>query len=363
MQRLRLGVVGVGHLGQAHARILAGLPQVELVGVTDTNSQQARMVAERCQTRVFDSYLPLAQQVDACCVVVPTTFHCTIASELLRRRIPVLVEKPLALNAVEANQLVETAREYRTILQVGHIERFNPAYEELRARPIRPKFVECERHGTYTGRSTDIGAVLDLMIHDLDLLLDLVAAPVDDVQAVGATVFGGHEDMVNARLRFANGCVAHLTASRMSPNPKRKLRIWAPEGYAGIDFVKRRLTLVQPSDELRCRNFDPDWYADPIRRRQLQDQVFTRYLPTLDLDCDRGDQLTSELEHFIECVRTGTSPRVGGEHGRAAIVLAERVLLSLQQHRWENRLDGPVGPDELPHPAGDLLDPPSSAAA
>lgn len=355
MRRLKMGVVGVGHLGQAHARILAGFPGVDLVGVADTNPEQAQLVAERCQTRVFADHLELAAAVEAACIVVPTTYHRAVAADFLRRGIPVLVEKPLALDLAEAEILVDLARQSNTLLQVGHIERFNPAYEELRARPIRPKFVECERHGTYTGRSTDIGAVLDLMIHDLDLLLDLIGEPVVDVEAVGAVVFGGHEDMVNARLRFANGCLAHLTASRMSPNPKRKLRVWAPEGYAGIDFVKRRLTLVQPSDELRRREFDPEWYDDPVRRRQLQDQVFTRYLQTLDLDCDRGDQLTRELDHFFDCVRTGEQPRVDGAAGRDAIALATRVLDSMHEHHWENRCDGPTGPDELPIPTGSLF--------
>ena len=169
------------------------------------------------------------------------------------------------------------------------------------------------------------------MIHDLDLLLDLVGGPVVEVSAVGAAVFGRHEDMANARLRFANGCVAHLTASRMSPNPKRKLRIWAPEGYAGIDFVQRRITLVQPSAELRRRGIPPA-RLEPAKRQQLQNQIFTRYLETLDLDCDQGDQLTRELDHFLTCVRTGATPRVSGEDGRDAIALATRVLDSMKPH-------------------------------
>lgn len=355
MQRLKLGVVGVGHLGQSHARVLAQLPGVDLVGVVDTNPELAAAVAARHGVRAFEHYADLAETVDAACIVVPTLHHFAVACEFLKRGVPLLVEKPLAINLEQAAELVDLAQAHGTILQVGHIERFNPAYEELRTRTIRPKFVECERHGTFTGRSTDIGCVLDLMIHDLDLLLDLVGGPVDEVEAVGAAVFGGHEDMANARLRFANGCIAHLTASRMSPNPKRKLRIWAPEGYAGIDFVDRRITLVRPSDELRRRGIPPA-RLDPSKRQQLQNQIFTRYLETLDLNCDRGDQLTRELEHFLMCVRTGMTPRVTGADGRDAIALATRVLESMNRHQWENRSDGPTGPDELPLPAGDLLD-------
>src|SRR5262249_34353449 len=180
-------------------------------------------------------------------------------------------------------------------LQVGHIERFNPAYEELRRRPVTPKFVEVERHGTFTGRSTDIGAVLDLMIHDLDLLLDLIGEPVVEVQALGMTVFGKHEDMANARLRFVGGCVAHLTYSRMSPRPKRKMRIWAPEGYAGIDFCDKRLTLVQPSAELREYGLNARAVAAE-QRHELQEQIFTRHLQTQERGCAGPmDQLTAEL--------------------------------------------------------------------
>ena len=350
MRRVKVGVVGVGHLGQSHARILAGLPDVQLVGVVDPDRDQAEAVAFRCHTRAYRHHRELFDQVDAVCVVTPTTHHHAIAGDFLIRRIPVLVEKPLALNLQQADDLAQLARSQRAILQVGHIERFNPAFEELRARSITPKFVEVERHGAFTGRSTDIGAVLDLMIHDLDLLLDLIGEPVTHVEAIGATAFGGHEDLVNARLRFAGGCVAHLTASRMSPLPKRKLRIWAPEGYAGIDFVQKKLTLVQPSEELRRRRLDTERMSRGTRAR-LKEQIFTRYLHTLEIDCNHGDQLTQELEEFTECVRNGSQPRVTGDAGRDAIALAERILAAVRTENWE------------PSAAGWLFDPRDELAA
>src|SRR5262249_33727869 len=194
-------------------------------------------------------------------------------------------------------------------LQVGHIERFNPAYEELRRRPVTPKFVEVERHGTFTGRSTDIGAVLDLMIHDLDLLIDLIDEPVVEVRALGMTVFGKHEDMASAWLRFAGGGGAHPKTSRLSPPAQRPKRIWATEGYAGIDFCDKRLTLVQPSAELREYGLNARAVA-PEQRRELQEQVFTRHLQTQELSCDRPvDQLTAELQEFVQCVAGGEAPR------------------------------------------------------
>src|SRR5262245_21957573 len=233
MTRLRTAVIGVGHLGQHHARILSQFPDVDLVGVADATPAQASPIAQRVGARPYDSFEPLLGQVDAVTVVTPTSFHHPIAAEFLRRGVPVLVEKPMCKTVAEADELIALAAAADVPLQVGHIERFNPAFEELAKRPIRPAFLEAERHGPFTGRSTDIGAVLDLMIHDLDLILSLVMSPVREVSAVGASVFGGHEDMVNARLVFESGCVAHVTASRITARPKRRMRVWAPEGYAG----------------------------------------------------------------------------------------------------------------------------------
>jgi predicted dehydrogenase len=272
------------------------------------------------------------------------------------------VEKPLANSLDDADALVQAARQANTILQVGHVERFNPAFEELLRRPIQPKLIECERHGPFTGRSMDIGAVLDLMIHDLDLLLTLVGGPVRDVDAIGVSVFGGHEDIVNARLWFEEGCVAHVTASRVSQEPKRRLRIWAPEGYAGMDFVSRRLTLVQPSDEFRRRSIDIS-RLEPSARNALKDKVFGSLLEVCDLDCDAGDQLTRELDHFVGCVRTGRMPRVPGEAGRDAIALAERILESIRRHPWTSNPEGPCGPRQMPPPMGRLFDQGNRAAA
>jgi predicted dehydrogenase len=352
-----MAVIGVGHLGQHHARILAGLPDVELVGVADANPDQARAVAAKLGTAAYEHFEPLIDRVDAVSVVTPTIHHHAVAAAFLKAGVPALVEKPVCRTLAEADDLIALAGAAGVPLQVGHIERFNPAFEELARRPIRPKFVEAERHGPFTGRSIDIGAVLDLMIHDLDLLLALVGGPVTRVSAVGAAVFGGYEDMVNARLEFENGCVAHVTASRITRHPKRRLRVWAPEGYAGIDFVTRKLTLVQQSEELRLYGLRAD-ELDAAAKARLKDEVFGRYLQVLNLDTDRKfDQLTAELKHFIDCVRTGRKPRVSGTDGRDALELAERVLAALRAHPWEGTETGPHGPQTPPRPAGWLFPP------
>jgi predicted dehydrogenase len=351
MGRLRLAVVGVGHLGKEHARILAGMPEVELVGVADVNAEQAQAVARRHGTRPYTDYWPLFNLVNAAVIAVPTAQHGAVAGEFLRRGIPLLVEKPLAATLEQAQTLVDLARRHQALLQVGHIERFNPAFQELESRPLQPKFIACERLGPFTGRSTDIGAVLDLMIHDLDLLLALVRAPVRSVEAVGLTLFGGHEDVANARLGFANGCTAEVTASRASPVPLRRMHLWAAEGYASLDFSKRHLTLVQPSEQLRRGGLDPSALG------RLKDELFGRHLEVLHLDRNEGDQLTRELQHFVECVRTGARPLVSGEEGLNAIALATRVLESIRAHQWEGRAGGPAGPADLPAPLGPLFRP------
>jgi predicted dehydrogenase len=354
MNRIRIAVIGVGHLGQAHARILAELPEAELVGVVDTNHDQAERVAERWNTTAFKDYRNLFGRIDAVTVVTPTIHHCDVTCAFLREGIPVLVEKPIAISLDEADEMISLAEEKNLPFQVGHIERFNPAFESLIQRRIQPKFIEAERHGPFTGRSTDIGAVLDLMIHDLDLLLALVGGPVRHVEAMGMTVFGGHEDVVNARLIFKSGCIAHVTVSRASQQPKRRLRVWAPEGYAGIDFVARKLLLVQPSEELRQRGI-PVATMTPEERAQLKDQVFGRYLQTLEIDCQHVDQLTNELKHFIKCVQTGRTPRVTGADGREALDLAHRILECVRNHSWSGTSNALVGPENLPAPMGRLF--------
>jgi predicted dehydrogenase len=343
MARLRLAVIGVGHLGKEHARILAARPEVELVGVADVNAAQAEVVAQRCGTRPFADHRALLPLVDAAVVVVPTIYHHGVAAEFLRRGIPVLVEKPLAANLTQAGELVDLARLHGVTLQVGHIERFNPAFEELCRRPLRPKFITCERLGSFTGRSTDIGAVLDLMIHDLDLLLALVRSPVRDVQAVGLSVLGGHEDVAQAHVVFENGCVATVSASRVSAAPSRRMQVWAAEGFASIDFARKHLTLVQPSDELRLGRLDPR-RLDAGSLARLKAELHDRHLKPLELDCQGGDQLTSELQDFLHCVRTGQRPRASGDDGREALALAARVLQSLRAHAWQTHAE----PQHLP---------------
>jgi predicted dehydrogenase len=349
-----MAVVGVGHLGKEHARILAGLPEVELVGVADTSVEQAQAIARRLGTQAFSDYWPLLNLVDAATIVVPTSYHETVAADFLRRGIPVLVEKPLAPTARAAEHLSELAKENKALLQVGHIERFNPAFEEIQRRRLQPKFIRAERLGPFTGRSFDIGVVLDLMIHDLDLMLTLVDAPVTSVEALGVSLFGAHEDIANARLHFANGCVADVTASRAHPVAYRQMHLWGAEGYAGLDFARKRVHLVQPSAALRAHGLDPS-KLDVASRARLGEELFGRHLETLTIESPALDQLTQELQEFVRCVQSGTEPRVTGSAGRNAVVLAERVIASLRSHAWTDKAPAITGPRHVPGPAGTLF--------
>lgn len=348
--RLRAAVVGVGHLGQNHARVLAENPEVELVAVCDARAEQARSVAERFKTTVVAEYRDLVGRIDMVSVAVPTSLHREVAGFFLERGIPTLVEKPLATSLFEAEELVSIAHARGATLQVGHIERFNPALSALEGQPLRPKYIAAERLSTYTFRSTDIGVVLDLMIHDIDLVLSWNASPVRAVAAVGVSVFGGHEDVANARVEFEDGCVANLTASRASFQATRKMRLWGAEGYTTLDFATRQGTIVRPSDQLRRGDLGLS-EVDLSQPAAVKAHLFGKILRVDQVEPAKGpDQLTLELEDFVQAVRTKSRPRVNGDDALRAMRVADLVLRDINAHQWEGIPSGPVGPHHLPQP-------------
>ena len=243
MNRLRVAVIGVGALGRHHARIVSELEGVELVAVADSQAERGQDVATKHQTRWVADYRELLDKrlVDAVSVVVPTVAHRAVAGAFLEQGIPVLVEKPLAGNVTQASELVELARKNQALLQVGHIERFNPAFQAAEKVIAAPKYLRCERTSTYTFRSTDIGVVLDLMIHDIDLVLALVKSPLRRCEAFGIGVMGQNEDAAQARLHFENGCIADLTASRISPAASRSMTAWSAAGCVTVDLHQREV--------------------------------------------------------------------------------------------------------------------------
>ncbi len=352
MMPLRVAVVGVGHHGQHHARVLAALPDVELVGVADSRIEQARLVAERHGTAAFADYRDLLERVDAVSIAVPTALHRSVAGAFLSRGVATMVEKPLASTLAEAEELVKLARARGVPLQVGHIERFNPALSALEGLSLRPKYIAAERLSTHTFRSTDIGVVLDLMIHDLDLVCSLVPTPVRSVAAVGVSVFGGHEDIANARIEFEDGCVANLTASRVSFQAVRKMRLWGAEGYASLDFGARAGMLIRPSDRLRRGEVDLDG-VDLTQPLAVKERLFGQVLRVDQVQPEGREPMALELESFVAAVRSRSRPKVSGEDGLRAMRLADQVLRGVNAHQWEGIPDGPVGPHDLPIPSPD----------
>ena len=347
MTKLRLGVVGTGHLGRIHARIAANLPDVHLAAVVDSVVETREQVANETGATPLARIHDLFGNVDAVVIATPTTTHCEVARELLRGGVHLLIEKPLTTTVAEADELVTLAKRQQLTLQVGHVERFNPALTSVSEKLIDPKYIEASRCSGYTFRSTDIGVVLDLMIHDLDVVLSLVQSPVESVEALGLSVLGEQEDMVNARLRFASGCVANLTASRVSPTPQRAMQVITPSCAATIDFATRRSTLIEPTEQILCREFDASRLSGE-EKNHLRDNLFAealvqRELPALDVNA-----IEQELLDFASAIRTGTNPVVTGYAGREAVAVAEQILEQVALHRWDGQSGTRQGAFALP---------------
>lgn len=307
---MRAVVVGVGHLGKHHARILASLPGVTLAGVVDIDTERAGQIAAERGTTAYADVRQVPGTVDVAVVAVPTESHARIAQQLLDAGVHTLVEKPITQTVAEADALIAAARSRNVVLAVGHSERFNPAVVAARPHIKDPRFIEVHRLGQLPGRSLDIDVVLDLMIHDLDLILSLVPSEVDGVEAVGVPVLTPRIDIANARLRFANGCIANLTASRISREPVRKVRFFQQDAYLSIDTAAREVEM---------------WRLVPQATG----------LPTIGggkLEVAGDEALKGELEDFLGAVRDGRQPAVSGEQGRAALALATRIV-ELMGHR------------------------------
>ena len=345
MHRLKMAVVGVGALGRHHARILSGLENVELVAVADSNTAAATRVAADCKTEAVSDYRELFGRIDAACVAVPTFAHLPVASEFLKRKIPVLVEKPLASNVDQARELVSLSERFATTLQVGHVERFNPATQTAWKHCGPPKYIRAERVSPYPFRSTDISVVHDVMIHDLDLVLDLANSPIRSVEAFGISLLGANEDSVQARLSFENGCIADIAASRVHPAARRSMHIWSLSGAVSVDFGSREVVCYQPSETLL-------YGISPLERakepgadiEQLKKDMFGTYIKVHKPPVPAADALTAELASFVECVLHHRQPLVDGNVALEAMVVADRVLERVRAHQWDGDAAGAIGP-------------------
>lgn len=295
---VRFGVAGAGAMGRNHARVVSKLKDAQLVAVYDADFKRAKAVAKEFNSEPVKTLEEFAEKVEVASVAVPTFAHLTVGGALMKAGIHILVEKPIAINLEEARKLVEIAQEEQRVLQIGHIERFNPVMESLEKKLTYPRFIEAHRLSPFPKRSLDIGVVLDLMIHDLEIILHLVNSPLESVDAVGIPVLTKHEDIANARLRFENGCVANLTASRISPEKMRKLRVFQDDAYLSLDY------------------------------QEQEGKIYKKGLLGIDkkkVEIEKAEPLLLELQSFVQAVREQRNPKVTGVQGLQALELAFQI--------------------------------------
>ena len=324
MEKLKVAVIGTGHLGKEHARIYSEIPAVSLVGVVDTNKDTGEAVARRCKTRYYSSVKEILNKVDVASVVVPTKSHYEITKDLLNNGIHVLVEKPMTGTVSEAEDLIKLSQQSSTILQPGYIERFNPALEAIKKLDVSLKFIECHRLSPFTLRSADIGVVLDLMIHDIDIILYLSKSKVKKIDAVGVNVIADKEDIANARIQFENGCVANITASRVSFEPMRRIRLFSENSYISLDYQKQEALIYKKSPKLTLKSIDAE-SKGVSSILDLKNFSFGDMLKIERIKMDNQEPLRKELESFIDCVKNGKQPVVSGEEGIEAIKIADII--------------------------------------
>jgi len=334
--KTRVAVIGTGSLGKEHARIYAALASaglVEFSGVFDVNPDAAGQHAAKHGVRAFASIAEAAAASDALSIVTPTVTHFDIAQQLLQQGCHLLVEKPMTASAAQAAELVQLARQHRCVLQVGHVERFNPVFKYLQGVATDPRFIEVHRLSPFPARSTDIGVVLDLMIHDLDVVLAFVQSPVTSVDAVGIPVLSQSEDIANARLRFANGCVANLTASRISPERLRKIRVFSggeTTSYISLDYRVQEgfiYRLAREGEE------ESSLFKKLLRAKDstIVSEFAGRKIVREPVPIAKDEPLRMELQHFVECVRAQRTPMVSGEAAKRALDLAFEITRQIQE--------------------------------
>ena len=307
MDKIRMAVIGVGHLGSFHTKVYSRLDNVKLVGVCDCNLERAIEIGKRYKTASYSDYEDLFDKVDAASIAVPTSLHYNIAKDFLNHNIHVLIEKPITKTLSEADELIEIAKERKLILQVGHIERFNSAVLAIEPYLKKPKFVECQRLGPFHKRVKDVGVVLDLMIHDIDIVLGLIKQDVVNIEAVGLSTISDFEDVANVRLTFEDGTIADITASRVTKDVVRKMRIFQEDSYLSLDYVTQ--------DTAIFRNTEGKISKERIKIK-------------------KKEPLKKELKSFVECVRGGKRPLVSGVEGRRALQVALAIIEKIAPSKY-----------------------------
>ncbi len=313
MKIIKAGVIGVGYLGRFHAQKYQALEDVELVGVADVDPDRARQVAAECGCAHFSDYRELLDQVDAVSIAVPTSFHHQVGFDALSAGVDILLEKPMTVTLAEADELIGLAEKNKLILQVGHLERFNPAVLAMKPFLTTPVFIESDRISSFKRRGVDVDVVLDLMIHDIDIILTIIDSPLQTIHTVGAPVVTNTTDIANARLIFENGATANITVSRVSLTNVRKMRVFQPGSYINVDFANKKIMTLQLEDELLESGM-------PKHSKEIKSFA-------------GEDALLNEIFHFVDHVRSRTRPDVSGVEGRRALEVVMQVMEQIKQHQ------------------------------
>ncbi|MGI6271536.1 MAG: Gfo/Idh/MocA family oxidoreductase [Anaerohalosphaeraceae bacterium] len=334
MTKIRTAVVGAGKMGAIHAKVYSQLEDSQLVAIADIDAARARSLADKHACAAVTDCSELIGRIDAVTISAPTVHHCRLAKDFIDNGIAVMIEKPLAASVAEGREIVELARRKNVVVAVGHSERCNPVVQAMKRLRIEPKFIEANRISPYPFRSMDIGVVLDVMIHDIDIILSLAASPIRKVDAVGVNVIGEHEDICNARIIFENGCIANVTASRLALKTERKVRVFSRQAYLSLDYLKKEGIIIKADGNIdvvewiRQKQQDPDFDFAGVNWMDL--------LHIEQLAIEDAEPLRVEQQAFLKAVAgQADRPEVTAEEGLAAMECAEQILAAVKQHRWQ----------------------------
>lgn len=317
---IKIGVVGAGHLGKMHIKNLKNLPEVDFVGFYDSDKKRSKEISKELNTLSFNSLNTLLEQCDGVSIVVPTVAHYDVALSAIKKKVHIFCEKPFMQTIEEANEVIKLARDNNIVLQIGHIERFNPALTSLKKFKINPLFIESHRISQFNPRGTDVAVILDLMIHDIDIILSLVNSPIIRIDAAGAPILTDNIDIANARIKFENGCVANITASRVSNKSMRKIRIFQRNSYISIDFLKNLTEVFSLSNEDEITNKNAIPITELKTKNNKKRKIFYEQLQT-----SKSNAMLEELRAFANSIKNGTLPLVTGEDGKKALEVAIQI--------------------------------------
>ncbi len=339
--RVRTAVVGAGKMGGIHAKVYDSLPQSELVAVLDVDADKAQKLADRYNCPAYTNFDDILDKVDAVTISTPTVTHLNLAKIFIKNKIAVLVEKPLAANVREGKKIVSLARKHNTVVAVGHSERCNPVVQAIKRLDVEPKFIEVNRISPYPFRSTDVGVVLDVMIHDIDIILSLAASKIKRVDAVGVNVVGEEEDICNARIVFDSGCIANITASRLGLRTDRKVRVFSRQAYLSVDYLKKSGIIVKADPNINVVK----WIQEHQEAGTFDWTTvnWPDLLHVEQLDVDDKEPIRLEQEAFLQAVTNRElTPEVSDQEGLAALACAKKILNSVKKNKWREKIDGNI---------------------